>query len=249
MEGIMAQSVEALAPETMSSGTSAAYLPFRTFLSAIDSLEHGVPKQIDRTIWRSQSGIVQGQIMIALRFFGLVDDADKPTVALHRFVDGKEHRPEHIRALLHYAYHDIIDRDLTKMTPKMLDEAMDQYNVSGDTKKKAVRFFLQAAKYAELPMHPLLAGQIRNTSGRKPRRKALARENGAASSDQPIVTDKNSAGSTQDITTVSLKSGGKLTLIVNVNLITLSSEDRQFVFGVIDKFKEYPKLSEAAKIK
>jgi hypothetical protein len=231
------------------SGTPAAYLPFRTFLSAIDSLEHGIPKQIDRTIWRSQSGIVQGQIMIALRFFGLLDDEDKPTPALHRFVDGKDKRPELIRALLHYAYRDLIDRDLTKMTPKMLDEAMEQYSVTGDTKKKAVRFFLQAAKFAEVPMHPLLSGQIRNTMGRKPRRKSLPRENGAPPEESSSRSESPNGMTQRDVTVVDLKSGGKLTLIINVNLVTLSSEDRQFVFALIDKFKEYPKTLETAKIK
>jgi Family of unknown function (DUF5343) len=239
----MAQAAEVQEPEIASSGTPAAYLPFRTFLSAVEAFEHGIPKQIDRTIWRSQSGFVQGQIMIALRFLGLVDDSDKPTVALHRFVDGKDKRVEHVRALLHHAYRDIIDRDLTKMTPKMLDEAMEQYSVTGDTKKKAVRFFLQAAKFAELPMHPLLAGQIRNTSGRKPRRKITAgRDNGASSEDSGIEESSSTSGQNQrDITSVELKSGGKLTLIINVNLVSLSSEDRQFVFAMIDKFKEYQK--------
>jgi Family of unknown function (DUF5343) len=245
----MAQTEEEVIDSAAGSGTPAAYLPFRTFLSAIDSLEHGIPKQIDRTIWRSQSGIVQGQIMIALRFFCLLDDEDKPTPALHRFVDGKDKRAEHVRALLRHAYRDIIDRDLTKMTPKMLDEAMEQYSVTGETKKKAVRFFLQAARFAELPMHPLLSGQIRNTSGRKPRRKAPQRENGASAEDSAARIEPPVGQTQRDVTTVDLKSGGKLTLVINVNLVTLSSEDRQFVFALIDKFKEYPKVLEATKSK
>jgi hypothetical protein len=217
-------------------------------MSAIEALEHGIPKQIDRTIWRSQSGFVQGQIMMALRFLSLVDDADRPTAGLHRFIDGKDKRPELVRALLHHAYRDLIDRDMTKMTPKMLDEAMEQYSVTGDTKKKAVRFFLQAAKFAELPMHPLLAGQIRNTTGRKPRRKAM-RDNGAPAEEPNSHGDITTAAQQRDVTTADLKSGGRLTLIVNVYLVTLSPEDRQFVFAVIDKFKEYPKVAEASQTK
>ena len=116
--------------------TPAAYLPFKTFLSSIEALEHGLPKKLDRSIWK-QSGIVQGQIMMALRFFNLVDELDQPTPALQRLVDSPDKRQEHIAALLSYAYKDILSHDLTKMTPKMLEEYMGQYNVSGDTRRKA----------------------------------------------------------------------------------------------------------------
>lgn len=224
--------------ESAAQATPAAYLPFRTFLGAIEALQHGIPKRIDRTIWRSQSGVVQGQIMMALRFFGLVNSEDEPTTALHRFVDSPEKRSENIRALLHHAYRDLIDRDLTKMSPKMLEEAMEQYSVSGDTKRKAVRFFLQAAKFADLPMHPLLSGQVRNTSGTR-RKRTKVREIGVHVEDQAQPQEVSSSAQQRNITNVDLKSGGKLTLIINVDLISLSSEDRTFVFGMIDKFKEY----------
>jgi len=235
----MAQTNQIVDDVEASKATPAAYLPFRTFMSAIDALQHGIPKQIDRTIWRSQSGIVQGQIMMALRFFGLVNGEDEPTPALHRFVDGQEKRSENLRALLHHAYRDLINHDLTKMSPKMLEDAMEQYNVSGDTKRKAVTFFLQAAKFADLPMHPLLSGQVRNTSGMR-RRRSKVREIGVHIEDQmPSMVDSASTQQQRNITNVDLKSGGKLTLIINVDLVSLSSEDRTFVFGMIDKFKEY----------
>lgn len=152
----------------------AAYLPFKTFISAIETLEQGLPKKLDRTVWRSQSGVIQSQIMMALRFFGLVNDDGVPTVALQRLIDGKDKRQEQMGALLRYAYKDIIDHDLTKMTPRMLEDAMSAYNVSGDTRRKAVGFFLRAAKFADFSMHPLLYGQIRETGNgsRKKRQKA-----------------------------------------------------------------------------
>jgi hypothetical protein len=235
----MAHSAEPIMQDASGTGKPAAYLPFRTFMTAIESFEHGIPKQIDRTIWRSQSGIVQGQIMIALRFLGLVDDTDKPTVALHRFVDGKNNRPELVRALLHHAYRDLVDRDLTKMTPKMLDEAMEQYSVTGDTKKKAVRFFLQAAKFAEMPMHPLLLGQTRNSSGPRRRRRTREQDNTVVEIPMsPLETMTSQQGSVKSI---ALRSGGKLTLVVTVDVFSMSPEDRTFVFGLIDELQKYEK--------
>ncbi len=230
----MVKTEEALAPETSRRDVPAAYVPFRTFLGAIDSLEHGIPRQIDRTIWRSQSGVVQSQIMMALRFFGLVNDEDKPTPALQRFVDQKQRRQEHIAALLRYSYRDLIDRDLTKMTPRMLDEAMEQYHVTGETKRKAVTFFLQAAKFAELPLHPLLSGQIRNTG---PRKKRSRKDNGGGEEPappQPITSPPHGS-----VKTLELKSGGTLTLSISVDVFSMSSEDRKFVFGLIDRLQEY----------
>lgn len=231
----MANSSQGVAEDQSTRNAPAAYVPFRTFLGAIESLEHGLPKRLDRTIWRSQSGVVQSQIMMALRFFSLVDDEDRPTVALQRLVDGgQEKRQEQIASLLHHAYRDIIQHDLTKMTPKMLEDAMEQYNVSGDTKRKAVRFFLQAARFAELPMHPLLQGTIRASSPRKRRVKNGRESGGEETPPKPLPVSQG--GSTK---TVELKSGGKLTVSIDVDVFSMSAEDRQFVFGLIDKLQEY----------
>src|SRR5579862_3142340 len=163
----MAKAASEMAQEARGA-TAAPYLPFLTFKSAIEALEQGVPKKIDRTIWRTQSGLIQSQILMALRFFGLVDEGDRPTEALHDFVASKgADRSAQFAVLLNIAYSDLLAHDLTKMTPKMLDDAMEQYGVAGETKRKAVTFFLKAAKFAGIPMHPLLSSQVRNTGPRK----------------------------------------------------------------------------------
>lgn len=45
-----------------------AYAPFKTFLSAIQALEHGVPDTIDRTVWPSFSGVMQSQLLVLCDF-------------------------------------------------------------------------------------------------------------------------------------------------------------------------------------
>jgi antitoxin component of MazEF toxin-antitoxin module len=224
--------------EEIVKNTPAAYLPFKTFMSALESLEQGLPKKLDRTIWRSQSGIVQSQIMMALRFFSLVNEYDEPTPALQRLVDGKEKRKEHVAALLRHAYRDVVEHDLTKMTPRMLEQAMDQYNVSGDTRRKAVGFFLRAAKFAEIPMHPLLMGQIRETGTGTRKKKAKSAKpnepNGGGPSTQtfPPVVDASRK-------TIQLASGGAVTLEISANPFLMSASDRTFVFELIDKLHTY----------
>jgi hypothetical protein len=217
---------------------SAAYLPFRTFTSSVDALEHGIPKQIDRTIWRNQAGAVQGQILMALRFLGLVDATDRPTQLLHDYVEQKEQRKQTMAKVLNGAYPDVIRHDLTKMTPKMLDDSFDTLGVSGDTKRKAVTFFLKAAKFAEIPMHPLLAAQVRNT-GPRGRRKADRKitDDGHTTVNMPANTASGVQAS--NTRSVILKSGGTVTMTLAYDPFSLSLGDRNFVFELIDKLQQY----------
>jgi hypothetical protein len=231
-----AQRVKIDIPDAPTSKNAAAYLPFKTFLSALESLEHGIPKKIDRTIWRTQSYVVQTQIIMALRFLGLLDDEDNPTPKLHQLVEKKADRKMFLNNLMVDAYRSIIDLDLTKTTPKMLDDEMEKYNVSGDTKKKAVRFFLQAAKYVEMQMHPLLQGQIRNTGPRKkrtPKPVFIGDMNGAA---DPAYNPDARPTSTQ---AADLSNGGKIVLQVFGDPFALPSEERQLIFELVDKLRAH----------
>jgi hypothetical protein len=214
---------------------SAPYLPFRTFLGALEALNHGVPPLIDRSIWRTQPGGVQGQIMGALRFFSLIDDGNRPTENLRRLIDKPEHREKAVRALLEWSYADLIKGDLTKMTAKMLEDGMEQYGVSGETKKKAVTFFLQAAKFADLAISPYLQSQIRATPGTRRKRRKDEEANESAPTPAPTVAR---LGETE---TVQLKSGGSVSVTVSINPFSLEQADRAFVFDLIDKLKSYGK--------
>jgi hypothetical protein len=214
---------------------SAPYLPFKTFLGALDALSYGVPPIIDRSIWRTQPGGVQGQIMGALRFFNLIDDNNKPTENLRRLIEKPEHRGKAVRALLEWSYADLMKGDLTKMTAKMLEDGMEQYGVSGETKKKAVTFFLQAARYGDLALSPYLQAQIRATPGT--RRKRIRRENEVIEA-SPLPEAQSSGGTTKIIT---LKSGGRISLTVSIDPFSLVKDDREFVFELIDKLSDYGK--------
>jgi hypothetical protein len=213
---------------------SPAYLPFKTFMGAFDIFDHGVPTKIDRSMWRSQSGVLQGQIVMALRFFGLVDDKDQPRPALERFVTHKEQRKDHLKALLHHSYKSILDHDLTRMTPKMLNEEMEIFGLTGDTKRKAVAFFLRAAQFAELPMHPLLTLQSRS-SPVTPRKKRKLGTTGNADL-QYTANGGNDAptSSSSDTKTVVLASGAVVTLKISANWLEMPADERRYVFDLID---------------
>lgn len=216
--------------------SAAAYLPFKTFLSAIEALEHGIPKKIDRTIWRTQAYVVQSQIIMALRFLGLLDAQDQPTPKLHQLVEKKNDRKMLLNNVLVDAYRSIIDLDLTKTTPKMLDDEMEQYNVSGDTKKKAVRFFLQAAKYVDMPMHPLLQGQTRNTGPRKKRTLKPTFVGDLTGAADPAYSPETRPTSTK---IVELSNGGRIVVQVFGDPFALPAEERKMVFELMDRLQEH----------
>jgi hypothetical protein len=212
----------------------APYLPFKTFLSAFDVFEHGTPHKVDRSLWRNQSGVIQGQIVMALRFFRLIDENDAPHPALDRFIANKDKWKEFIGVLLHASYQQILDRDLTKMTPKLLSEEMDAYGLTGDTKRKATVFFLQAVRFAELPMHPLLQTQTRLPTSNGSRKKRKVQSGNVRQSEIETPTLPPSPDKSGETKSVRLKSGAVITLKISANWLELPPEERKYVFELID---------------
>jgi hypothetical protein len=223
------------------------YLPFKTFLSSLDALSHGVPPKIDRTLWRSQSGVTQGLIMNAYRFFGLVDDtdnedsSDSSTDHLDQMARHPDKRPEVLRFLIEVQYEPIIGgkHDLTKMTLKMLEDSFEQeFSVSGGTKQKAITFFLKAAKFADMPLSPYLSSLLRATRKKRGPRQKGQHENGAAETVHIPFSQAQprEAASTHS---VRLISGGALTVSITANPFKMPTEDREFVFSIIDRLQKY----------
>jgi hypothetical protein len=172
--------------------------------------------------------------MNAYRYFHFVDVNNKPTPEFQKLVKSKnEERKAQIKMMLEIGYPEIMMHDLSTMTPKMLDEQLDKYNVSGDTKKKAATFFLQAAKFADVPLSSFLTERIRTTPNTRRRRKS---ENGEPEMRERFTPQSNTSGSTR---VVSLSGGGTITLTVSVDVFSLGKEDREFVFGLIDQLQQY----------
>jgi hypothetical protein len=220
----------------------APYLPFKTFLSSLDALSHGVPPKIDRTLWRSQSGVTQGLIMNAYRFFGLVDDNDNADDHLDRMARRPDQRAETLRFLIEAQYGEMLEgHDLTKMTLKMLEELFDKYfSVSGGTKQKAITFFLKAAKFSDMPLSPYLAAQLRATRKKRGTRQRGSQDNGNGAVEVAVATSVPSVSApAASVHVVRLVSGGTLTISITANPFKMPQQDREFVFSLIDKLQQY----------
>lgn len=202
------------------------YVPFKTFLTAVDALEAGLPNQLDRSVWPSYSGAIQGQLLGAFRFLGLMDEGHCPTPALADLVSKRGARRELLRGLIERHYRTLVALDLTRTSPRQLDEALRQYGLSGATHKKAVSFFLQAAQFAGMPLSVLLKAKTRTAAFGHKRATAAA----TAAPETPGAPLSK---------TVRLRSGGTLTVAASLDLFSLAGEDRKLVFDLIDRLQEY----------
>ena len=201
------------------------YVPFKTFLTALDALEAAIPNQLDRSVWPSYSGAIQGQLLGAFRFLGLMDEGNCPTPALAELISKRGARRELLRGLIESHYRSLVALDLMRTSPRQLDDAMRQYGLSGATHKKAISFFLQAAQFAGMPLSVLLKAKTRTAAfGHK--RAVTA----------PVAVETPGAALSK---TVRLRSGGTLTVSASLDLFSLAGEDRKLVFDLIDRLQEY----------
>ena len=208
------------------------YVPFNSFLSAIESLEPGIPTKIDRSVWASYSGVIQGQLVASFKFLGLIDEQGIPQKSLHDLVELKESRKANFGMMLEKAYSDIFALNLVKMSPKQLNDKIANYGLTGATRAKALAFFLKAARYADLTLSPLIKRKTRVSRS-------------SQTETTPPGGPQTGRGETKRIV---LRSGGSLTLILSLKFIDLEQEDRIFVFDLLDKLRAYDRKQEPASV-
>jgi hypothetical protein len=95
----------------------------------------------------------------AFRYLGLVDDQLHTTEDLHRLASsfGTPNYPEQLSGLLADRYSFLTEIDLSTCTPGMLAKAFDRFTLSADVSRKALRFFLNAARAAGKAIGPKLS--------------------------------------------------------------------------------------------
>lgn len=224
----------------MADEKSAVYVSWQTFRSAIEHLADGVPTPIDRSTFPTLSGGVQNQLFAALKFLGLISDDSIPTDDLHALaVPDENERKKQLETILRHRYAALFDLNLEKTTPNALSAKMSEaYSVSGDTKEKAVRFFLLAVTYVGIPISRLFKVPGAATSGNsstRVKKRATTRQKPPV---QPRDETPSVTGTSRE---VELESGGKLTISATLDIFLLSPEDRSFVFELIDKLAKYEK--------
>jgi len=156
---------------------------FKTLLNQLDYMkERGVPARIDRSFLIGMSGAGQAQYITGLRSLGLIDATGAVSDRLIQMANGAvSDRRGLLREILRERYAKAIELGKTNATTGMLVELFrEEYGATGDTARKGIAFYLNAARYAgDVPLSPMFQTPKVSSAGTGRRRKARGSENGS----------------------------------------------------------------------
>lgn len=230
--------------ETAQAGFKPPYMAFQTFWNFVEELSaHPLPPQIDRSLMGSKSGTDQANLINTLKAFGLVDDDLTVLPRLTELTDADaEGRRPLLADIVRQCYAPALIVSEQNGTPNQLDQCFrESYSVTGtDTLRKSITFFLHAARTAGVPLSPHFP-QTRGGQGAPgaPRKRAVKRKPKNGATEPEVTAAQPPAVPDAYRLDVRLRTGGTMTLTVNVNPISLRGEDRSFFYDIVDKMTDY----------
>jgi Family of unknown function (DUF5343) len=134
---------------------AAPYFPWPALLTLVQRMAtEGPPTRIDKSYLEKQSGGMQTAILSGLRWLGLIGDDGRLTDTFIHLAEADEaERKEAIADLLRSRYVPIIELGAQNTTQLELEDAFKtEFGAQGETRRKAVAFYLKAAAYAGIPV-------------------------------------------------------------------------------------------------
>lgn len=165
------------------------YISFKTLLNLWDRLAtDGFPARIDKSFLESTAGGYATVVIASLRWLGYLHEDGRPTDSLKEIVTAPEGRR---RTLLADALRDRYPgletaAEANQTQSQFLEYFTDTWGLAGDTRRKAVAFYLGAAKWAGVSTGPLWktpasgSGSRRSSNGRSTKAEPPAPEPPAA---------------------------------------------------------------------
>lgn len=131
------------------------YVSFTMLLNVLERMRtEGVPARVDRSYLGSTSGTTKAQFLAAAKALELLDGDLKPTGTLQSLVSNPDQRPGIMREMLTRFYGRAVALG-TNATQQQLEEAFrEEYDITGSTVRKALAFYLAAARYAKIELSP-----------------------------------------------------------------------------------------------
>ncbi|MFG0286060.1 MAG: hypothetical protein ACF8R7_16710 [Phycisphaerales bacterium JB039] len=131
------------------------YVSFTTFKNRVRGLggsDGEVPHVIDQSLFQTDSGATQAQLMSAFRFLGLIEAQGQPSDRLKTLATADANGwKATLREIVEAKYGEQLP-SLAKGSPKSLRDAFADYELQGSVLDKVVRFLIAAASDAELPI-------------------------------------------------------------------------------------------------
>jgi Family of unknown function (DUF5343) len=132
-----------------SSKMAPPYFAFRTLTNTLDTMkEKGIPRRIDRTYLVGMAGAGQTQFISGLKSLGLIDAAGTVQPKFEELVlANSSERKRLLAELLVERYPEAVELGKTNATTGELVDVFREYGATGDTARKAIAFYLNAARY------------------------------------------------------------------------------------------------------
>jgi hypothetical protein len=217
------------------------YIPFKTFQTAIETLEQGMPPILDRSVWPSFSGGLQSQTLGSFKFLGLIDNSGGVKPILEKLVKAKgDDRKTVLREIIQDKYVEAIRLADQNASFQQLQDYFRTYNVKAGTLYRIVCFFLDACKYTGIKCSAHWA-----KAKKAPIR--LSKRDDTKDTKDKILPPLQNELLKANVKTVQLRSGGTLSLTLSVDLMALSKEDRDWLFELVDRLNTYGQLQDSGK--
>ena len=230
-------------------GMTPPWMSFQTFWKFLEDVaSKPLPPKLDRSMMTSKSGTDQTNLITTMQTFGLIDEASRVQLVFESFqIADADGRKAMLGNWVHVQYGPALRVSAENGTHQDLTNVFrDELGMTGaDTRRKAITFFQHAAQHAGITLSPHFP-KTRTGSGapgtpktkrtgarRKSKQDGNGVGSGGASDDKPPQTQ----GHTQ---TVTLKSGGTVTLAYDGNMFEVTDEDEAFVLSLINKLRNYP---------
>jgi hypothetical protein len=162
------------------------YISYKTFQHFIEMLEQEnvLPSRIDRSYWGDKfSGSVGTQLIGALRYLGLIDNSNVPTLHLREIVQRRgDQRKQVLHQITTDSYVFVLGKDFDgqKATRQQMEELFQKnFLLADDVTRKCIKFFMNLATEADVKVSPFVLKKYRNSPNspiiKKPSRKNAIR--------------------------------------------------------------------------
>jgi hypothetical protein len=156
------------------SGWSPPYTSFTTLINTLARMkeEGGPPSRLDGSYLSNYAGGTRYTFIASLKALGLIDDDAKPTKTLADLVAADEKTQKLIIAELVMEHYTDAVALPPNATQAELEKVFRDYGIGGSTVRKAIGFYLAAARFADIPISrhfklPKLQAGERKTTAKK----------------------------------------------------------------------------------
>ncbi len=191
------------------------YVAFRTFMDALDHLQlMGVKGPLNRESCGAIGRETWYHLRSTFRLLHLINDQDMPTADLFSLLNDRKGM---LSKILSQHYPELFGIDLSKFTKSRFNGVLRSYWANGDTRDRARRFFLNAARESGIKLSP----QLLNAGKSRRKSKAEVGANDVISTTQaaPIHTEHKEVA----------VGHSNFTLTLSFDLTTMSGSDHELL--------------------